>query len=496
MIEPPIRPDDTQPAVAPNQKRGAIWPLLLMLISLGTLGLTAVWWATGHTNPPSVATINPMAIEIDDAGQRTTVYTTAQTIGDLLNEAHIQLEPDDAISDPLDAPLRPGRIIYINRAREINLTVDGEHQIIRSALTNPYDVLQQAGVSLNDIDRVWLDGTETEPGNVLLWPVPVLDIEIKHAVSITVVDNEETRTLETTTDTIGEALFEANITLYLTDIVTPELTEPVSDGLTVTIDRADPITIAVDGAEIETRVQGTTVSEALAEAGIGLIGLDYTRPEESATTAPGMRIEVVRVTEERETSTEPIPYETVYIADAEMALDTREGRQAGQNGVLEVYTRVRYENGVEVSRSEDGSAIMQEPVNEVIAYGTNIVLYTIDTPEGPREYWRTFRVYATSYHPAALGGDDVTAIGMKLQKGVIGANPNLIPYRTNVFVPGYGTGVIADTGGARSSPYWIDLGYSDEDWVSWSRYVDIYLLTPVPADIDYVLPTWTPLRGH
>ena len=69
-----------------------------------------------------------MAIEIDDAGQRTTVYTTAQTIGDLLNEAHIQLEPDDAISDPLDAPLRPGRIIYINRAREI--LVDGDPVVI------------------------------------------------------------------------------------------------------------------------------------------------------------------------------------------------------------------------------------------------------------------------------------------------------------------------------------------------------------------------------
>ncbi|MCB9458160.1 MAG: DUF348 domain-containing protein [Anaerolineaceae bacterium] len=496
MIEPPIRSDDTQPTVPLRQQRTAIWPLLLILVTLGTLGMTAVWWASEHIEPPSVATINPMTIEIDDAGQRTTVYTTAQTIGDLLEEAHISLEPDDAISDPLDAPLRPGRIIYINRAREINLTVDGEHQTIRSALTNPYDILQQAGVRLADVDRVWLDGTETDPGNVLLWPVPVLDIEVKHAMTVTVVDSGETRTLETTAETIGEALFEADITLYLTDIVTPDLTQPVSDGLTVSIDRADPITVVVDGAEIETRVQGTTVSEALAEAGISLIGLDYTRPEEAAPTEPGMRIEVIRVTEERETSTEPIGYDTVYTADAAMALDTQELRQGGQAGVREIYTRVRYENGVEVSRSEDGSAVMQEPVNEVIAYGTNIVLHTIDTPEGPVEYWRTFRVYATSYHPAALGGDDVTAIGMKLQKGVIGANPNLIPYRTNVYVPGYGTGVIADTGGARSSPYWIDLGYSDEDWVSWSRYVDIYLLTPVPADIDYVLPTWTPMRGH
>ena len=65
-----------------------------------------------------------------------------------------------------------------------------------------------------------------------------------------------------------------------------------------------------------------------------------------------------------------------------------------------------------------------------------------------------------------------------------------------MYVPGYGLGLMADTGGPRSSPYWIDLGYSDEDYVPWSRYIDVYLLAPVPAEVDYLLPTWTPLRGR
>lgn len=496
MIEPPPSDQDTQPTHPVRLPARRRWLLVLIAITAISLMLTTAWWFGGRPSQFAVATVNPMTVEIDVAGERHIVQTTAKTIGDVLAQENITLGPDDAISDPLTASLRTGHIIYINRARDVDIIVDGEAQRVHTPLTNPYDILQQAGISLSDADRVWLDDTETEPGNVLLWPVSVLSIEVKHAIQVTIVDGDETHAIETTAETVGEALFEADVPLYLTDIVSPDVSEPLSDGLMIHIDRAQPMTIAVDGTEIETRVQGLTISAALAEAGIALTGLDYTRPAETEPTEPGMHVEVVRVTEDQETSTEPIPYETTYIADANMDLDTREVRQGGQAGVLEVYTRVRYENGVEVAREPDGSVVAQEPVNEVVAYGTRIVVRTVDTPEGPREYWRTFRVYATSYHPAALGGDDVTAIGMKLQKGVIGANPDIIPFRTNVYVPGYGTGIIADTGGARSSPYWIDLGYSDEDWVSWSRYVDVYLLTPVPAEIDYFLPTWTPLRGH
>jgi hypothetical protein len=34
----------------------------------------------------------------------------------------------------------------------------------------------------------------------------------------------------------------------------------------------------------------------------------------------------------------------------------------------------------------------------------------------------------------------------------------------------------------------VDLGYSDADFVGWSRWVDVYLLLPVPESVDYLLP--------
>lgn len=493
MLVPPPQPDDTQPIRVRPRQRGLL--LLVMIMAGSSLLLTTLWWANRPAAPVG-PTVVPLTVELDVAGQRRQVQTAATTVGALLSEQGIQLGPDDAISDPLDAPLRAGRVVFIDRARTVTLTIDGQPQTLRTPLTNPYDILQHVNVRLDDADRLWLDGVETEPGNALLWPLPVQEITLKRAVTLTIQDEGNTITHRTTADTIGTALFEAGITLYLADQVAPDVGAPLLADTTVTIDRADPLTIRVDGTEIETRAQKGTVIEALAAAGVSLVGLDYTDPPEDAPITAGMTIRVVRVTEERLTSTEPIPYETVFVDDPALELDAREVRQAGQNGVQETYTRARYEDGVEVSREPDGSQLVQAPVNEVIAYGTQIVLRTIDTPEGPREYWRKLRAYATSYHPAALGGDNVTAIGMTLQKGIIAADPRIIPYRTNLFVPGYGTGLMADTGGPRSSPYWVDLGYSDEDFVSWSRYVDVYLLTPIPAEINYLLPTWRPLRGR
>ena len=97
-------------------------------------------------------------------------------------------------------------------------------------------------------------------------------------------------------------------------------------------------------------------------------------------------------------------------------------------------------------------------------------------------------MYAQSYHPAALGGDDVTATGARLTKGIVAINPRVVPYGTIVYVNGYGEGRAADTGGPRTTPYWIDLGYDDDNYKHWSGWVEVYLLAPPPARIPYILP--------
>jgi 3D (Asp-Asp-Asp) domain-containing protein len=94
-------------------------------------------------------------------------------------------------------------------------------------------------------------------------------------------------------------------------------------------------------------------------------------------------------------------------------------------------------------------------------------------------------MYATSYHPSVTG--DITASGLPLRKGVAAIDIRYIPFYTRMYVPGYGEALAADTGSGVKGR-WIDLGYSDDDYVSWHKWVTVYFLWPPPENIVWIIP--------
>lgn len=481
----PVKPraDDTQPVAAmllPARRSLLRW--LLLPVALVILALAGAALLRGDSEP------GQMDVLLVISGQEQAITTEANTVAQLLVEQDIALDAGDVLWPGLTSTLQPGLRIELNRARTVSLTVDGMTSILRTTAENPEEILRSAGLLLAAADRVVVDGTETSAAALITWPVPATNITIERAVTVEIVDGDETRSVATTEDTVGEALFNAGVTLFLADTVTPDPSTPISAGMRIIVDRSRPVTIIADGSRIETRVSGQTVGAALTEAGVTLAGLDYAVPDEAEPIVAGMSLRVIRVTEDLITDDEIIPFTTVYQADANLALDQRSVIQAGQTGLQRRSLRVRYENGIEISRALENDEQVRAPVNQIIAYGTNIVVRTLETPGGPVQYWRRLRVYATSYHAAALGGDNVTATGRILTLGIVAIDPRIIPYFTNIYVEGYGVGLAADTGGPRSTPYWVDLGYDDDNYVGWSRWVDLYVLTPVPENVNYLLP--------
>ncbi|MDL1902475.1 DUF348 domain-containing protein [Anaerolineae bacterium CFX9] len=430
----------------------------------------------------------PISVTLIVDGRAQELNTRMETVADLLTEAALITGEGDRVTPGLETALRPDMIIRVERAHAVTISLNGSPRTVYTTHTNPAAILREAGIVIGDADRVMLDGISIHNGQLAGWNVPVSRITVRQPMRLTLIDGGRSQTIEAVGETVGDALFESEIELFLADSVTPPLNTPLEDGMTVTIERAFPITIQADGARIPLRLRGATVGDALIEGGIALVGQDYTVPSENAPLIPNMTIRVYRVTHGYETEDAAIPYERVVQPDPELEIDNQRVIQAGREGVQRTTWRIVYENGVEIDRQLQSVTTALEPQNEIVVYGTNVIIRTIDTPEGPLEYWRVFRVYATSYHPAALGGDDVTATGARLQRGIVGADPRLLPYGTRIYVQGYGTGVIADTGLPRRSTRWIDLGYSDEDWINWYRWVDVYLLTPVPEQIDYFPP--------
>ena len=331
------------------------------------------------------------------------------------------------------------------------------------------------------------------------WPPPHCRraLDIGNFVTVTIHDNRRQQVLRTAASTVGAVLSEAGIALYAADTVEPPPGSWLAQDLHIFVRRALPYVIRVDGREILTRSYKTNVLDVLAEAGIGLVGRDFTRPGPEAALAPDAVIEVVRVTEDFRIVDTPIPFETLWQPTDQFELDQRGLLQAGAPGVLRQRLRVTYENGVPVSDSPDGEWVAQAPVSAIMGFGTRVVLRTVDTAAGPREYYRVVRMRVTAYTASSSGKPPdhprygITRSGLPAGTGIVAVDPSVVPWLSDVFVPGYGIGLAGDTGGGVKGR-WIDLGYDEDAYVGWSGYVDVYYLTPVPEAINYLLPTNLP----
>ncbi len=425
-------------------------------------------------------------------GQVLQLNSRAGLVAQLLRERGIILQPGDHVEPAAASLLHSGQQVRVSRARDIHLSVDGVARILRSWRNDPAAILAEAKVLATAADALYVNGRRVDPQQPYRPAMPVTRLELWRPRSFRLQDDATSQTLRSSVRTVGEALAEAGVPLHAADEVRPSAATTLAAGMTVQITRAIPLTIIADGASRQTRVQGASVAEALAAAGLQLADLDYSIPPGAAALLPGMLLRVIRVYEEVEYEREVLPHRTVRQADPELELDQRRLLQQGQDGVRGLPQRVRYENGVEVSRVAGEPELLQEARDHIIGLGSKIVLRSVNTPQGPRQYWRVLRMKATSYHPGSQGNSTATATGAVLRKGVVASNPKVIPYGTEVYVEGYGVGSMEDTAAAwyvQQQPLFIDLGYSDADYQPWSKWVDVYLLTPVPhGRFPLVLP--------
>lgn len=419
-------------------------------------------------------------------------------VAEVLSAAGVEVRAEDIVSPGLTAAVEPGDTIQIQRAMPVTLRTDEGVETHWTLQTNLAAFLAEAGVVVGRTDQVFADGERVEFADLDETTISAL-VEVGQFVSITIIDNNNRIQMRTAVQTVGEALEEAGLNIFAADGVEPPPGSWLTPDMTITVHRSMPLTIQADGQTIQTRSHHTNVLAVLSEAGIGLIGQDFTRPGPEVELQSGDTIEVIRVTEDFRIEDEDILFDTVFQGTEQLELDQRAVMSEGVTGILRRRVRVRYENGVEVSQTPDGEWVAREPVNRVVGYGTRIVVRVLDTPTGPVEYWRVVRMRVTAYTAASSGkppdhpGYGITASGVQAGTGVVAVDPNVVPFQSYVYVPGYGIGYVGDTGGGVKGR-WIDLGYDDGEIQPWSGYVDVYYLTPVPpADqINYLIPTWLP----
>ncbi len=456
-------------------------------------------------------TARPVYVQVD--GMEETVYTHRATVRDLLLDLGIQPAARDRIAPGLDSPVERDMTLSVERARPVRILADGRDLLVSSWGITPRQLLADAGMALDTYDEVLLNGAAWDadqplPAVKVQQSAPTYDrgfawdsvrteplqVRVFRSVPIVVHEDDLTYTIDTTAQTVGEALRRSGVTLYLGDRVQPSLGSAVNASLNVYIQRSVPVSLQVDGRLVKTRTRAETVGDALSDLGIVVSGQDRIEPALGTELYDNMKIAVTRVSEDVKVEEEIAPFETVFVADPNLPIDTQEVLAPGAEGITRTRFRERYENGELIDTELEDRWLAQEPADRRIAYGQGIEPKTETMPDGTViTYWRKIKMLATSYTAASAGGNR-TRTGDVVRQGVVAVDPRLIPLRSQVYVPGYGTGDALDTGGGIISRR-IDLAYEDANYVSWRRWVDVYLLWPPPAfgDITWVVPNYPPV---
>lgn len=435
-----------------------------------------------------LATQRSFSVQID--GHSSRYVTHARTVAQALQDAGLSLHDGDVVIPDRDTALRQGMTIELRRAFPVEVASPDSRQVVRTASRVPENILAVIGVRVYPGDRILADGLPVEDPGTALAKQPTR-LEWSPGVDITVESGSGHINLRTSASTVGGALKDAGIALYQADSISPGPATPIAGPMTVAYHPSRELQIAADGVTVHGRASAGTVGEALSQAGVALVGLDFSRPAADQPVPSDGEISVVRVSEQVKVELTPVSFDTQYQPLGDVEIDQQKLIKAGAYGVEAHQVRVRYEDGTETSRIEEGSWLAKAPEPRVVGYGTNIVVRSVSTDDGTIKYWRAVRMWATSYSASRAGVSPdarnygITASGKPLTKGLVAIDRRYIPFGTQMYVPGYGYALAADTGGGVKGR-WIDLGYDDDNYVSWHQYVTVYFLTPVPPESSIV----------
>lgn len=266
-------------------------------------------------------------------------------------------------------------------SRIVSIYVDGEKKVFSTEATTVGEVLKRENIQLQDGDLV-------EPGLASAISRPYFNINLYRARPLLVVDGGREYKTTAASENPKVAAQRAGLTVYPEDRYSTEIVRDFVDdqvvGLKISIQRATPVVVTVDGKTTTLRTQRDTIAELLAEKKIVLGEKDKVTPQLSTALVAGLSVQVTRVAEITKTEEVKIPRQTQSTADPNLLKGTTQVKEPGEDGVKTVTYRIYYENGAEIRRETLSSVLKSEAKPRVVVVGTKVLF------RGSVEYWRPF----------------------------------------------------------------------------------------------------------
>ena len=231
-----------------------------------------------------------------------------------------------------------------------------------------------------------------------------------------------------------------------------------------------------------TDAKGRTTQEYTTKATVGMalkkLKVDYkdarVYPSPKTTVEEGMHVYVLSAEAELVLAEEEVPFEIEYFEDTTMNFGVENIGRHGKPGRVAIASKRFKGADGKVQTVELERKVLTEPKAQIVRRG---VQQAVQTPEGWKRYSKKILAHTTAYTIHCGTGNGITSIGLQARVGIVAVDPNVIPYYTKLYIPGYGIAIAGDCGGAIDGNDVDVFVESYEEAIRWGRRnVEIYIL--------------------
>ncbi|GHI00887.1 hypothetical protein AM1BK_44290 [Neobacillus kokaensis] len=355
-----------------------------------------------------------------------------------------------------------GVFFFEGSKKTVAITLNGDEKVVKTHAGTVEELLDELDVAAHSKDYLHPKAHNKVTENLkVVW---------KQAKQVTIVKDNEGKTIWTTAGSVAELLNEQKIVLNEHDKITPRPQTAIDSKMTIGIHTAFRLNLVDGGEKKSVWSTSTTVADFLTQQGIELSELDRVEPTLTETIKENGSVNVIRVEKVTDVVEEPIDFAVITKKDDRLPKGKEKIISQGKQGLVSKQYEVVLENGKEVSRKLINQQTIADTKDRVVAVGTKETEVQVSRgTETGAEYYVT----ATAYTAYCNGCSGRTATGFNLRANpnakVIAVDPSVIPLGTKVYVEGYGYAVAGDTGGAIKG-YKIDLFMSSKsDAYRWGR---------------------------
>jgi len=201
------------------------------------------------------------------------------------------------------------------------------------------------------------------------------------------------------------------------------------------------VILEFDGKVQRVLTTASDVEEFLKINNISLDNNDLVTPNVSTKITEGLSIKITEVNEKELVLKEEIPYEKVYRNDNSLTNGQLKVIQKGKSGIKTKKYLITYHDNIEHKRELIEEKILSPSIPEIIARGTK---QTVQRAGKSLDVKKTFLMKASAYtHTGSK-----TSTGVWPKKGIVAVDPKVIPLGSKLYIDGYGFATAQDVGTA------------------------------------------------